>query len=433
MGKKKKAPPKPWQNNFEGLSDGMEMFWKEAQKNIHEKRAAALMLEIDKLQIEGGTELVCRKGNYPSFPDRILDLKGLTKIDLSHNILDDDIPEAVWESPALESLTHLDLSFNQLTHLPADRDEIGLYKNLANVTFLDISHNQLVELPAALKELVKLKEVHMTHGEVQDFREEWTAWKHLTYLDCSYNKYSSLPRLVSSWTELKVLKARSNSFIALPETLGECKKLEVLNMAYNAIQDLPECVGNLERLEELDLSHNGLANLPEQIAQLGCLKKLYLGRNSLKPSAVAHICGLVKLEDLYMPKNLLHGLPKEIGQLVNLRNVSFAGNLMKSLPKEVGEWTKVEEVYLSGNDYEALPNSIQEWKNLKELHLRNCDKLSVINPKVAFPKTLMRIDLRETQVELPDEWQEPPKGIIEKRIPPFYILGPAKKKGAKKK
>jgi len=72
-------------------------------------------------------------------------------------------------------------------------------------------------------------------------------------------------------------------------------------------------------------------------------------------------------------------------------------------------------------------------ENLKELHLRNCDKLSVINPKVAFPKTLMRIDLRETQVEMPDEWQEPPKGMIEKRIPPFYILGPAKKKGGAKK
>jgi len=87
---------------------------------------------------------------------------------------------------------------------------------------------------------------------------------------------------------------------------------------------------------------------------------------------------------------------QEIGQLINLRNVSFAGNLMKTLPKEIGEWTKVppfwerdecspkwqvEEVYLSGNDYEALPNSIQEWKNLKELHLKGCDKLQVINPK----------------------------------------------------
>lgn len=47
------------------------------------------------------------------------------------------------------------------------------------------------------------------------------------------------------------------------------------------------------------------------------------------------------LQDLFMPRNLLTTVPKDIGNLVNLRRVSFAGNKMKSLPSEVGDWTKV--------------------------------------------------------------------------------------------
>jgi len=139
------------------------------------------------------------------------------------------------------------------------------------------------------------------------------------------------------------------------------------------------------------------------------------------------------LKDLFMPKNQLFKLPSEIGNLVNLRRVSFSGNKMTSaLPKSVGEWTKVEEVYLCWNDFDSLPQSVSEWKNLVELHLAHCKGLTTLNPKVAFPLTLMRIDLRDTSVEFEDCWHEPPKGEIPKRIPPFYILTD-KKPGGKKK
>ena len=84
-----------------------------------------------------------------------------------------------------------------------------------------------------------------------------------------------------------------------------------------------------------------------------------------------------------MPKNQLFKLPSEIGNLSNLRRVSFSGNKMtSSLPKSVGEWTKIEEVYLCWNDFDALPNTIVEWKNLVELHCRDCKALATINPKV---------------------------------------------------
>ncbi len=50
-----------------------------------------------------------------------------------------------------ESVTHLDLSLQQLKELPK---EIALFKNLE---VLDLSFNHLTDLPAELKELKKLK------------------------------------------------------------------------------------------------------------------------------------------------------------------------------------------------------------------------------------------------------------------------------------
>lgn len=64
-------------------------------------------------------------------------------------------------------------------------------------------------------------------------------------------------------------------------------------------------------------------------------------------------------------------------------------------------------MYLGKNDYEKLPNTIQvhlqqppspltvwhclqEWKNLVELHVRDCDKLSVMNPKVPLHDAMPR-------------------------------------------
>lgn len=437
MGKKKKskAPPKPWENDFEGLSDGMEKFWKSARDSIYEKRGEKLLEYLDKVEVEHGEEVSCPNSGFAIIPARILELKDLKIIDFNHNLIgDENIPKEFWLSDSLISVTCLDLSHNQLSCMPSDREDEGFYKNLVNVTTLRLNHNQIMETAAELRALVNLTEVTLNNnGNLQYFREEYGEWINLTSLDVSYNQVSSFPTSMANWSELRVLKAKDNKIIAMPDTLGACAKLEKLNLSFNAIQELPSSIMALSVLEELDLTKNGLSVLPEQMMYLRCLKKLYLSQNDLKPPSITHIVGLKKLEDLFLARNLLTTVPKDIGNLINLRRVSFAGNKMKSLPNEIGDWTKIEEVYFNKNDYEKLPHSIQDWVNLVELHVRDCDKLSVMNPKVAFPLTLMRMDIRGTQLEMADEWSAPPKGLIPLRIPPFNIKCDKGKGGAKKK
>jgi len=89
MGKKKKekAKPKPWQNDFDGLSDGMETFWQAARDNIYEKRNTALLNYLEKVQMEKGEEVSCQKGGYGKIPEKVLELEGLKVLDFSRNII----------------------------------------------------------------------------------------------------------------------------------------------------------------------------------------------------------------------------------------------------------------------------------------------------------------------------------------------------------
>jgi len=339
-GKKGKAPPKPWQNEFEGLSEGMEMFWQSARDGIYQKRGEELLAQLDEVEEElkksdGKRELVCISKGYAIIPERVAELAGLQKINFAKNLVTEDtICTDFWTSPHLATLTHLDLSSNRLQNLPDDREEHGLYKHLVNVKVLKLDNNMLVELPAELGLMTGLVEVTMCNNQLQDFREEWSNWVNLEELDISHNFISSLPNSMNKWTKLRSLRIKQCKLIGLPDTLGQCDKLEKLNISYNQLQLLPESIMCLRVLEEFDLTQNEIAVLPEQFMYLTALKKLYIGRNTLKPSSVNSICGLTKLEDLFMPKNLLTSIPKEIGNLVNLRRFSCAGNKMKSLPVE---------------------------------------------------------------------------------------------------
>jgi len=435
MGKKKpKAPPKPWQNEFEGLSVGMESFWRGAAQGIYERRGDRLLEELEKISNTKGEELACPKSGFAIMPSQVLSIPSLTSIDFHGNLLsEDNMPEEFWTTPSLSNLKVLDLSSNRLNSIPDDREEIGMYKNLGKLEVLRLSNNGFTELPSELKYLTSLREVAINNNVIQDFREEWSAWTELRTLDISNNEISAFPSSMCNWSELRVLRAKYCKLICMPDTLGACTKLRILNLSNNpALADLPESIVTLVLLEELDLTRCAFNALPEQMQFMSSLRKFYAGHNSLKPPSVNHICGLTKLEDLFLPKNLLTTIPKDIGNLVNLRRVSFSANKMKALPSEVGEWTKIEEVYLSNNEFDKLPNSCAEWVNLVELNVSKCLTLSQVPLKIAYPLTLMRFDLRDTQVELPDEWQPPPKGEIPTRIPPMYIVGGLKGGGKKK-
>jgi small GTP-binding protein len=86
-----------------------------------------------------------------------------------------------------------------------------------------------------------------------------------------------------------------------------------------------------EGVTSLDLSRRGLTMLPREIGELRNLRELYLEGNDLR------------------------ALPIEIGHLVNLQKLNLENNELTSLPSQMGALTALTELQLSGNPLPIPP------------------------------------------------------------------------------
>jgi Leucine-rich repeat (LRR) protein len=119
------------------------------------------------------------KNKLTKFPDAVLGLTYLKKLDLSYNQITKipkqlgqlshltklwlsnnqiiQIPEQLGQ---LSNLTKLDLSNNQISSIP---EQLG---QLSNLAWLDLDGNQITEIPEALRQLPRL-EISVAHSRKQ--------------------------------------------------------------------------------------------------------------------------------------------------------------------------------------------------------------------------------------------------------------------------
>jgi len=85
------------------------------------------------------------------------------------------------------------------------------------------------------------------------------------------------------------------------------------------------------------------------------------------------IGNLVNLRYLKLSNNMITSLPNEIGNLKELILVYLTNNKLNSIPKTIGKLSKLQKLYLGGNKLTSIPKDIGNLKNLNELILDdNC-------------------------------------------------------------
>ena len=161
-----------------------------------------------------------------------------------------DLTEAPASLAALKNLDYLDLSGNNLTSIPE------WLSKLESLRTLVVSDNWLSSLPDSLGELP------------------------LSILNANYNRFKTMPRVVTKFGGLAVLMLEYNQLSEqLPNAIGQLGNLVVLNLAGNQLTELPDEVGLIQDLTQLNLAGNRLTDLPDSLCQIQKLDTLDLRGN----------------------------------------------------------------------------------------------------------------------------------------------------------
>eukprot|EP00435_Cladocopium_sp_Y103_P052465 s782_g16.t1 len=325
-------------------------------------------------------------------------------------------------------LNTLDLSNNDLTHVPA---ELGLASHLTRVALLGNPLRTLRPelLRGGAEALKKFLRTRLEGQEQPDsssgagasaastaFQVELRSAQGTGQLTLAERQLTALPPLPRS---LKLLDVSSNHLTSgtLMSSLSEVDVLQCLRAKRNRLggpggdTQLMPMLASLQGLQELDLSRNGLNHLGIwQGVSAPSLTFLDLSSNGItEMSGICDLldacpklqelrlrqCGLSsidiltdlrkshRLQTLDLEENRLSSLPTEMVEaLPNLKTLLLANNdLRSSLPSEFGHWESLQVVTLTGNPLKALRQALlaKGWSAVAE-HLRNFGTVEVSPP-----------------------------------------------------
>ena len=157
--------------------------------------------------------------------------------------------------------------------------------------------------------------------------------------------------------------------IALERISGTKKSQTILDLSYLNLRELPEEIVQLSNLVSLDISNNEFNFFPKIIGQLN-LSQLFVHKNQL-PHLPKEIKNLRNLTWLTVGENQLTYLPEELGDLVNLVVLGAGKNQISELPKEIGWLEKLDSLHLPNNNIVTLPKEIIGLVNLTSINLSN--------------------------------------------------------------
>ncbi|NXY82449.1 LLR1 protein, partial [Alcedo cyanopectus] len=150
------------------------------------------------------------------------------------------------------SLEHLQASYCKLARI--DSRVLGL-KRLRK---LDLSHNHIKQLPATIGDLACLQELDLHDNHLESFSGALccsSLQKSLQFLDLSQNKIRALPIQFCRLRGLVQVKLDDNELIRLPFRIGRLDHLRFFSAARNKLPFLPSDFRKL-CLENLDLFGN---------------------------------------------------------------------------------------------------------------------------------------------------------------------------------
>ena len=264
-------------------------------------------------------------------------LPRLESLDLSGNQLV-SVESSTWAMVAPQ-LQELRLSRNYIRHVDADNSSNS--SSSSSLRLLDLSQNQLSHLPPTLlHSLPNLQQLLLGHNQLAQLAAGLLVGQlQLQLLDLSGNHLAELPVDLPHLANLAELNLGGNRLETVTiDALQLPTSLRILRLAGNRLHNVtwPSAATNtttLPQLQELDLSDNNLADLgADSLSGLTALTHLSLASNRLTalhpaafrtPSAATKSSGLLVLD---LSGNQLTEVPEALKHLAGLQTLDLGGN-----------------------------------------------------------------------------------------------------------
>ncbi|KAL5661202.1 hypothetical protein ACJX0J_028327, partial [Zea mays] len=298
----------------------------------------------------------------------------VTELILSRQKLTGSVPAPVC---ALASLTHLDLSYNNLTGaFPG----AALYA-CARLTFLDLSTNQFSgPLPRDIDRLLSRSMEHLnlsTNGFSGEVPPAVAGLPALSSLRLDTNNFTgAYPAAeISNRTGLQTLTLANNAFAPAPVPT-EFSKLTNLTFLWmdgmNLTGEIPEAFSSLEQLTLFSMASNNLTgSIPAWVWQHQKLQYIYLFHNVLSGELTRSVTAL-NLVHIDLSSNQLTGeIPQDFGNLKNLTTLFLYNNqLTGTIPVSIGLLPQLRDIRLFQNELSGeLPPELGKHSPLGNLEV----------------------------------------------------------------
>ncbi|XP_054007050.1 PH domain leucine-rich repeat-containing protein phosphatase 2 [Hylaeus anthracinus] len=319
-------------------------------------------------------------------PRELLELRGLTYLNLSDNKID-RVPSDISQ---LINLKELILDRNGIKDLP---HEVGELRNLRNIS---LAGNCLNSIPSFLNmRALTLTDVLSKTDNAKVYKDERNNQNYLYKVNLRNNQLKG-NIILGNYGNLTHLDVSENSIEKLD--ISALQELRSVRCARNILTELTVCGRNLVsliagnnklkkltiepvpiNLEHLDVSYNNLDALPEWTPDLPVLRALFASHNALTALPDRLLTQPSRLEVLHLPHNRLQALPPPRKPL-NIVHLTLQDNALTALPTSFFANTeKMKVLNLSNNRLSELPHLVEGSRNrhgnhsLEKLYLTaNC-------------------------------------------------------------
>ena len=277
---------------------------------------------------------------------------------------------------------YLYLRYNQLTSIPAYAFQnlssinassiaIYLYNNYINnielhafsgienaVTYLDLSNNNLTHLPQALEELSSLNTLYLLSNPLLSLDSTIIAsiGSSLNQLSISAGNFSRFPTQMNGLTKLSSLTIDNIQFPLLPSTVFHSfeNSLTYLVMSNANFESVPATVCRLKSLNGITL--NNSPNLSKYNASIfdKCTHRM------------------TTVTSLTLQYNQLTVFPKLATVFPNLHILDLSNNLLNFIDStSFISLSSLNNLYIASNHFTSIPSVINRARNLHTLYINN--------------------------------------------------------------